>query len=91
MIDHRIYTKKRVFKKKPEYLKCLELFDIKITLTLDEFIVLHKQKFGYMITRAQAQARLGKLRRRTYIRNAGLRVYKKITDLENEKTDEFYK
>ncbi len=90
MIDDRIYAKKRIYKITPGYLKSLELFDVKPILTLDEFIELHEKIFGQTVTRSQAQGRLWRLRKHEYIRNAGLRVYKKITDHKNEKTDFYY-
>ena len=90
MISDSIYSMRRKSKRKSLYLACLSLFDKKIRLTLDEFIALHKERFGRSITREQAAARLHKLKFHGYIRNAGLRVYKKITDPENEKGDEYY-
>lgn len=76
MIDNSIYTKKRIFKVKPQYLQCLILFEKHKKLNVDEFITAYRQEFSRSITRKNAFNRIYRLYKHGYVKHTGLKTYR---------------
>lgn len=76
MIDDWIYTKKRIYKNTPLFLKGLKVFDIKRQLEIDEFLEIFNSLYDKKISRKQVHGILTRLKMHGLIKHVGLKTYR---------------